>query len=216
MRHRSSRFIAVASLLLGCFGAAADDTQTLFAKLDGFRAIHAQFEQQTAQDTEVHSGELWIEKPNRFRIVTEMPWQQTLISDGSTFWNYDADLEQVTITEMEHDLLKFPILLFSSTEAELEKTFSVSTFRGEVNTVYVLEPRGEQQFFKQMTIVFNGNLPKTISIVDSLAQKTRIRLIQADIASQPPAELFQFVPPSGTDIVDQRPLAGDSKPPQNP
>ena len=67
-------------------------------KLQAMESLHAAFRQQISG--ELHTGRLWVSKPNHFRIETNSPWQQILISDGATFWNYDIDLEQLTIADL--------------------------------------------------------------------------------------------------------------------
>ena len=43
------------------------------------------------------TGTFGIARLGKFRFVYEKPYKQTIVSDGTTVWLYDEDLNQVTI-----------------------------------------------------------------------------------------------------------------------
>jgi len=183
-------------------------TPPLIQKLQTMESLHTTFRQQI--NGELHTGSLWVSKPNHFRIETDTPWQQILISDGATFWNYDIDLEQLTIADLEHDPQKYPILLFSSTEDNLNDSYDVSAYTDEDHDVYVLTPKKNNQFFTSMTLKFSGEMPSSIIIRDAAGQRTNIIFDSPQTNIELSEDLFEFSAPAGIDIVDQRTVAGDS------
>ncbi len=186
----------------------ADELEPLHLKLAAFESLHAAFEQQGNEGT--HRGELWVARPNLFRIETTTPWRQTLVSDGESFWNYDADLEQLVISSLENDLRKFPILLFASSEEELGHTYNVVSYEDEMAQVYVLEPKSEQRYFQTVTLVFDGQVPSSIIILDAMGQRTQLHFQAPELNPPLAAGLFGFTAPGDTDVVDQRAKPSDS------
>ena len=69
-------------------------------------------------------GRLWLGGNAKFRIETNIPFEQTLVSDGRSFWTYDIDLQQVVIKPLETDIQKVPILLFGNQNQELLSNYS--------------------------------------------------------------------------------------------
>ena len=183
-------------------------TPPLLHKLQAMESLHTAFRQQI--NGELHTGSLWVGKPNQFRIETNTPWQQILISNGTTFWNYDIDLEQLTIADLEHDPQKYPILLFSGAEANLDDDYHVSGYTDEDHDVYVLTPKKNNQFFAALTLTFNGELPSSIIIRDAAGQRTEILFDSPQTNIELSEDLFEFSAPADIDIVDQRTFAGDS------
>jgi outer membrane lipoprotein carrier protein len=204
MRLRSSAGVFIFSL----WCSVAQATPPLMEKLQAMESLHTAFSQQI--NGELHTGSLWVSKPSRFRIETTSPWQQILISDGTTFWNYDIDLEQLTIANLEHDPQKYPILLFSGTDANLNDSYHVSSYADEELDVYVLIPKENNQFFASITLTFSGETPSAIIIRDAAGQRTEIIFDSAQTNIELSEDLFEFSAPADTDIVDQRTFAGDS------
>jgi len=186
----------------------AQATPPLMDKLQTMESLHTAFRQQI--NGELHTGRLWVSKPNHFRIETTSPWQQILISDGTTFWNYDIDLEQLTIADLEHDPQKYPILLLSGTDANLNDNYDVSAYADEELDVYVLTPKEKNQFFASITLTFSGETPLSIIIRDAAGQRTEIIFDSAQTNVELSEDLFEFSAPADIDIVDQRTFAGDS------
>ena len=204
MLRQNKSLLLLLALTIG--SASADNSDLLYQKLSAFESLHSTFVQQSSQDQEIYLGELWLAKPNRFRIVTFSPWEQELVSDGSVFWNFEADLEQLIISSLEQDMLKFPILLFSGSKEDLRKTYTINTFADEESEVFVLKPQTDQHVFQSMTLVFTDDVPDSIVIVDAMDQITEITFQNPKLDAQLTPGLFKFIAPDGIDVVDQRPV----------
>ena len=213
MQLQNSPFIVkilISAILSLAFLESGLATQPLQEKLSKLSSITTDFSQQTSRDREVFYGRLWIEKPNKFRYETTLPWQQSLVSDGQTFWNYDADLEQLTIDTLEHDPAKFPILLLSGQSEKIEELYNIGAYTDDKHNVYNLQPKSENHYFTSVTLVFRGDVPESIVIRDSMNQFTTITFSNTDVNADLADDLFIFSVPEGVDIVDQRVIAGDS------
>ncbi|MDA0790571.1 MAG: outer membrane lipoprotein chaperone LolA [Proteobacteria bacterium] len=175
----------------------------LHEALSTINTLQADFTQ-TSQATEPQRGHLWMSKPDRFRIEISEPWRQTLVSNGHVFWNYDLDLEQVIVDDLDRDLRQLPILLFSSTRAELEEAFSVEHFEDGTATWYVLQPRAGTNLFRAMTLVWQDGLPSSLIIVDATDLRTEVQFHEV-IGNENISEArFELEIPVAVDVVDQR------------
>lgn len=171
-------------------------------KLSAISTIHTLFRHETSAD-DTYYGELWIEKPNKFRIESSAPWKQTLVSDGSKFWNYDADLEQLTIDWLEEDLRKFPILLFTGPIEDLAKFYDISGQSDQEFTSYQLVPKKPDQYYRAMRLTFRGLLPVSIAILDVMDNHTEFFFSSTQVNSDLKDELFDFFSPDDIDLLDR-------------
>ncbi len=207
--------VAIIAMAARASPLAAEDTgyeQALNARLAGIESMHARFRQFTLDRnrkfTRQQSGELWVEKPDRFRIVTGAPYVQVLVSDGRTFWSYDADLEQVIISDLEKDIREVPILLLGGEARAITGQYRVDYFDDGERDHFVLEPRTANSLFASLTIEFDGEEPAAISIRDNLGQQTRMEFIEPGLNVDPKAGTFRFEPPEDVDVIDDRKSPG--------
>ena len=182
--------------------------------LQGIQALHSQFRQETlsADQRTLQSvtGELWVDARQRFRIVADDPFEPLLVSDGESFWNYDVGLDQVTISDLNKDLGQVPVLLLSGHSAQISDVFVVERFEMEndmgtvVSEQYLLRPRSADSLFETMMVRIDDRLPRTITVSDSLGQKTVIELSDVRINTKIDDDVFQLDIPAGIDVIDER------------
>ena len=95
--------------------AAADNPLDTF--LDGLATFSADFEQvlldSSGEALEVTSGALRLRRPGMFYWLYNEPYVQEIISDGSSLWVYEEDLEQVTVSDVSGAMEDTPALIFS-------------------------------------------------------------------------------------------------------
>jgi len=201
-QSKSVLFAMVTGTILVFSGPGVIAFPPLEEKLSAISKIHTLFRHETSTD-ETYYGQLWIEKPNKFRIEASAPWKQTLVSDGSKFWNYDADLEQLTIDWLEEDLRKFPILLFMGATDELDKIYNISGQSDQEFTSYKLVPKKPDQYYRSMRLTFRGLLPVSIAILDVMDNYTEFFFSSTRINFDLKDELFEFFPPDDIELLDR-------------
>ena len=182
--------------------------------LQGIQALYSQYRQETlsADQRTLQSvtGELWVDARQRFRIVADDPFEPILVSDGESFWNYDVGLDQVTISDLNKDLGQVPVLLLSGHSAQISDVFVVERFEMEndmgpvVSEQYLLRPRSADSLFETMMVRIDDRLPRTITVSDSLGQKTVIELSDVRINTKIDDDVFQLDIPAGIDVIDER------------
>ena len=126
------------------------------------------------------------------------------MSDGSNFWVYDADLEQVIISRLEADVSQVPVLLLGGSIEELKASYSISYYEDELGENYVLTPLSSESLFTSLSISFKHSVPIRIAILDALGQRTLISLTDVKADDNIDPAVFSFEPPEGTDVIDDR------------
>jgi len=191
VRADDAAAVRLKALLQPLVTLRADFSQSIFSA-DGYQIQNSE-------------GEMYVARPGKLRWIIAPPMEQWLISDGSTLWLYDPDLEQVIIRPFQQSVADTPAMLFGGGADQLEENYSVSVSSSEAGTSYVLKPLASTGLYEQITLVFAGEMPTQIIIVDSLAQRTEIMLSNAQRNTALSAEqidaLFNFIPPPGVDIL---------------
>ena len=191
-----------------------DAASQLITHLNRIRSLHGRYRQETLsadhRTLQSTTGELWVDASQRFRIVSDDPFEPVLVSDGQSFWNYDVGLDQVTISTLDGDVQQVPVLLLSGQADKIGEAFLVERFELEkptgsgVREQYLLKPRGTESIFETMTLGIEDDLPRTISVSDSLGQQTTIELTELRINPALEDAIFELEIPSDIDVIDER------------
>ena len=187
----------------------AAPTDELLSKLQKLESMKGQFEQMVLDQGGTHmqeaEGDFQVARGNRFYWSTEMPFEQLAVSDGNTVWVYDKDLEQVVVRPLSQDLGQTPALLFGGKPADVAEAFTIPERSREGKTItYRLKPKGKDPLFDQLDVTFQGDQPSSMRLQDALGQQTVIDFRDLRVNSGIDASLFSFVPPEGTDVIQQQ------------
>jgi len=188
--------------------ASIDQSAELIGQLQQIQTLTASYIQTTVDNrqqlVQQARGSVWVSAPGKFRLETNEPATQTLVSDGEIFWSFDKDLEQVVVSRLERDISQVPILLFGGDAEAIADEYLVVYFTEDDHDFYVLEPREEASLFESLTLTFVAGEPVSIVLRDSLGQRTQIEFSDL-VANQLIADgTFTFVPPAGVDLIDDR------------
>lgn len=207
---RAGLLVAIALLVLPALGkeTGSSAAQSLNARLAGIHSLEAHFRQTTIDGSnrtlQEETGQLWVASPSRFRIETTEPFVQTLVSDGTDFWSWDADLAQVIVRKLDTDIKQVPILLLGGNVSRITSQYAVSDYQDKQGEHYVLQPATPGNLFETLTIAFVSGVPSSIEITDSLGQQTRVELTDVNLNADVDASRFTFTPPDGADVIDDR------------
>lgn len=179
--------------------------------LGDIHSVSANFQQQLyASDgylIQDNSGSMVVAAPGRIRWLVESPMEQWVISDGSTLWLYDPDLEQVIIRPFDQNLAEAPALLLTGDTEQLSSAFLVDFDEPETEAAdserchFRLTPRDDQSLYRELKLLLKDGLPTGITIIDSLDQRTLISFDNAVLNGEIGANLFTFEPPPGVDVI---------------
>lgn len=150
------------------------------------------------------SGVFYLQRPGKFRWNYTQPYKQEIVSNGGKVWFYDVDLEQVTAKRLNAAIGSTPALLLSG-EVPLEANFTIAEQGAEEGIYWIkLLPKSEESGFKHVLIGLNGNTLAGMELSDNFGQLTRIYFSGVKLGGKLDASLFEFKPPSGVDVFEEK------------
>jgi outer membrane lipoprotein carrier protein len=180
-------------------GGGAGSANQLDRFLQGLHTFSARFEQRLLDDNneelDKSAGMMYLERPGKFYWHYSRPYSQYLISDGHSLWVYDEDLEQVTVKDIGESLEESPAAILGG-DVEVERYYIVTDLglADGVDTMQ-LTPRSGNSQYQSIRLGFREGQLVTMTLLDSLGQKTEIRFLDAK---------RNFQPPQGVDVIDGR------------
>lgn len=153
------------------------------------------------------TGTMQVKRPGQFRWETTSPSKQLIVTSGNTVWIYDPDLEQAVRQNLDDQVGNTPALLLSGQSATIMKSFRVTQPKAS-EPFFVLYPKADDGVFESLGIRFSSTssgqgAPSQMILKDSLGQQTTINFSNVKLNPTLSANAFNFVPPKGTDVIDQ-------------
>ncbi|KEI35291.1 outer membrane lipoprotein carrier protein LolA [Francisella sp. W12-1067] len=187
-----------------CF--AKSDSISLIDKLNNIDSMTADFTQKLIDGQSSNNisskGFILLKKPHFFKWVTQSPNKQEIVSNGKKLWIYDSDLEQLIVKKVSDNIAQFPYLILLADNTEnIGEMFNIYK---KNNNTYILKPKNNEMI-TSLTIKFTDeNHLDYLDISTSLHQYTQINFsnTKTDISNIKNDD-FNFVPPKGTDIIDE-------------
>lgn len=213
MKLRLTSFILSLALFgfkpVFCF---ADDSALLETLLMPIAALKGNFEQSLKNEQGVElqhlTGTLALKKPGQFRWEVLGDEPRLVVSNGKKVWDYDEDLEQVTIQRLNQGQSKAPIFFLTGVKNSLHQDFTVKKLpltKGKClqksDACFELTPKGEESAFLWIKIGFKDKNLKEMELLDQLGQRSLFHFNRIDLNPVLPNTIFQFVPPPGVDIL---------------
>lgn len=196
-------------------------TKNLIKQLSGIQNITADFSQTTKLTnprpmTQANTGKpvnqhmnqtftglMKVARPGKFYWETLKPAKQLIVTTGQSVWIYDPDLEQAVKQNMDEQVANTPALLLSGNAQEIMKSYDVSQPDAK-KTYYSLKPKNTEGAFDRLLISFGKNNAPTLMILeDSLGQTTTISFKNVKVNTSVNQNVFNFIAPKGTDILEQ-------------
>lgn len=187
-------------------------TEELKTLLAGVESLQANFQQQMVNNKGVvlqkSSGKMWLQKPGKFRWSIEGKDKRLVIADGKQIWDYDIDLDQVTVQPFSQGQTSAPIFFLTGDTQSLSKDFTVANLTKnqalpDCDQSFELKPKQSQGAFQWIRVGFKNKALKTLEVLDQLGQQARFQFTELVLNSKIPATQFQFKPPPGVDVVGQ-------------
>jgi outer membrane lipoprotein carrier protein len=201
--------IALPLLFLGFAAQAEPAPQSrLKSFLDSARTLKAEFTQvqldESGRPRQESKGSFYLQRPGKFRWDYAKPYRQEIVSAGGKVWFYDVDLEQVTVKKLGQAVGSTPALLLSG-EMALEENFTIEDQGADEGMFWIkLVPKSEEGGFRYVLIGLEGDKLTGMELSDNFGQLTRIYFsnLRTGVALDP--RLFQFSPPAGVDVFEDK------------
>ncbi|SMF31521.1 outer membrane lipoprotein carrier protein [Alteromonadaceae bacterium Bs31] len=196
-------FIILLSVITPALATPAEDLSKKLKAIDSFSARFEQSlldpEGKALQET---AGSVQVKQPGMFRWNVEPPFEQEVVANDELLWIYDADLEQVTISDRKR-MDNSPAQILSGDFSSLENKYTVSTAQKKKQTVYTMQSlQVEKTAFTELRFVFDKkNILQAMVLVDKLGQTTEVVFSKQQINLPLDKKLFNFEPPEGVDVI---------------
>ncbi|MDH4400610.1 MAG: outer membrane lipoprotein chaperone LolA [Burkholderiaceae bacterium] len=197
--------VLCAMCLLMSEAKAASAQEQLQGFVSKVQAATGNFSQYTVgtqgQTKPAQSGQFAFQRPGRFKWDVVKPYAQQIVSDGQQLFQFDPDLNQVTVRKVDQAIGSSPAaILFGS--GSLEQSFTVTVLPDKEGLSWLrAKPRNGEAGFVHVDLGFSGGLPARIILLDAFGQHTHIELSGLVPNPKVAAEAFRFVPPPGADVV---------------
>lgn len=195
-------------LCLTAFEAHAGAVDQLKAFISATRSAQAEFTQtvldRKGRKLQSASGTMQFVRPGKFRWEYRKPYEQLIVGDGSKFWLYDADLEQVTVRKLDEALGSSPAALLSGNN-EIERDFVLQE-GGAQDGLHWLSatPRNKESSFSAIRMGFDKQSELVaIELNDAFGNTTILRFAHMQRNPRLAPSLFHFVPPKGADVLGE-------------
>ncbi len=192
---------------------ADESVQQLISLLGQNQSIEAHFTQYILDSSgsrlQETKGYMVLARPGRFYWQTEPPFSQVLVSDGSTMWLYDQDLEQVMVQPLDSRTAHTPALLLSGDSHQISQHFEVykQDTSGDI-IQFVLQPKlGTESLYQLLRLHFKAGQLQQMQLVDAMEQKTSLYFHQLKTNIVITPGTFEFQIPEDVDVIDAVPAA---------
>ena len=202
------RAFTLLCLLVASAAAQAQPASALSRFFDGVQRFEARFTQVQTDERGLKiaesSGQMALQRPGKFRWQVQQGAAQLIVTDGTTLWLYDEDLQQVTLRSADEALQGSPAALLSQRTA-LAEAFTV-TDEGAENGAQklLLKPKSTESDFQDLRLWLKDGIPQRMLFRDTLGGATDIRFSSAKTNTPLDSSLFRFTPPQGVEVIDSR------------
>ena len=138
--------LLIGILSLQAHAGAIDKLKTFIATTHSARAnFTQQVLDQNGNQIQNASGIMEFQRPGKFRWTYQKPYEQLIVGDGTKFWLYDSDLNQVTVRKLDTALGSSPAALLSGSN-EIERGFALTEDGSRDGLEWLqAEPKGKGQ-----------------------------------------------------------------------
>jgi outer membrane lipoprotein carrier protein len=152
-------------------------------------------------------GKVYFKKKGMMRWDYRIP-DQKFISDGTTLWFYQAEENQVFVSDISKVIKEKTPLAFLAGEGDLSRDFKLLNFNESVsqkeeNFVLELTPKEPDAVLSKLTLTVDKKTYIVVQtdVIDGLGNVTRTRFIDIKTNVGLTDSFFHFTIPPGTEVL---------------
>ena len=172
--------------------------------LNTIQTIRGEFIQRerSSQINQKVSGEIFIRKPNQLLWSMESPNKKKVLINGKTITYFDADLEQVVISDyLKENQVSWVNLFLNRSLTESSYKFNEKKLNNGETHIRFDDMKGDYQ---SVTLIFKSGLLQEIDLLDNNNNSIIIEFTKFEINQTLSDNLFNYQFPSSADVIDQR------------
>ena len=172
--------------------------------LNTIQTIRGEFIQRerSSQINQKVSGEIFIKKPDQLLWSMESPNQKKVLINGKTITYFDADLEQVVISDyLEENQVSWVNLFLNRSLTESSYEFNEKKLNNGETHIRFDDMKGD---YRNVTLIFKSGLLQGIDLLDNSNNSIIIEFTKFEINQTLSDNLFNYQFPSSADVIDQR------------
>ena len=148
--------------------------------------------------------QMLLKKPDGFYWETLTPFPELIVTNGSTLWNYQPDLEQVVIEAWDSSRSELAAQLLSGNIESLGEDYVIDsiTFAESEHQEFELTPRSADSIYQIISINFMHDEMESIYLNSKNGQQTVWRFENVVRNSVIDDAKFQFFPPENIEIIE--------------
>ena len=145
--------------------------------------------------------QMHLKKPNRFYWETIDPFPELIVTNGATLWNYQPDLEQVTIEDWNSDDSELAAQLLNGETDNLSDEYYIVVINSEETKSFELSPKMNDNIYNTVSITFINDILDMIHLDGKSGEQTVWQFNNLVMNSPIADSLFEFIIPNDIDVI---------------
>lgn len=189
----------------------ANASQKFISILDKTTTYEALFVQKikTAKVDKIDTtkGKMYSKKPNLFRWEVTTPSHGLIISNGKNLWDYDKELEQITIQKINANDINATPFFLSGNVKQLQSDYIIEVATCKTYNLtnsevcFKLIPKKDDMSFQYLILGFKEDILRDMVMLDQLGQTTDIEFLNPIVNKDINNSLFKLDIPDGVDVL---------------
>ena len=150
------------------------------------------------EETEI---KMLLKRPDRLYWETVSPFQELIVTNGEILWNYQPDLEQVTIEDWDSDDSELAAQLLNGRTETLSNDYYVAMINAEDNKSFELSPKMSDSIYELVTVSFIDDVLDMIHLDGRNGEQTVWQFNNLVMNSLIEHNSFEFEVPDGIEVV---------------
>ena len=142
-----------------------------------------------------------LKKPNRFYWETIDPFPELIVTNGALLWNYQPDLEQVTIEDWNSDDSELAAQLLNGKTDNLSDEYYIVVINSEETKSFELSPKMNDNIYNTVSITFISDILDMIHLDGKNGEQTVWQFNNLVMNSPIADSLFEFIIPNDIDVI---------------
>lgn len=150
------------------------------------------------EETEI---KMLLKRPDRLYWETVSPFQELVVTNGQVLWNYQPDLEQVTIEDWNSDDSELAAQLLNGRTEKLSNDYYVAMINADDNKSFELSPKMSDSIYELVTVSFIDNVLDMIHLNGRNGEQTVWQFNNLVMNSLIENNSFEFEVPDDIEVV---------------